>query len=359
LKIAIYSLCKNEEHNIKSWMAHVQDADYIIVGDTGSTDGSTALLSAEGAIVYPIAITPWRFDVARNRLLQLIPDDVDVCISLDFDERLCVGWRKMIEDVWEHASTRLSYQYTEIEETIPPTMTTITSSRIHHRHHYEWLYPVHELLNYVGADKEVAATSSVLSIIHRPKKSKNRDSYLQLMELAVAEHPEDARLRHQLGRDYLKHGLWDKGIVALTRNIDMKHAPLEQKFACRRLIARALAEKNEYQRALSILKELIRENPLCSSSYVEYIFIAYKKNNWQDILKLSSALSNINYQYNSLYNEFKNAKFNIYDILAMAYYKVNNYELALQCAETALAIAPNEKRVEKNVIYFKHMCNKL
>ena len=39
-KIAVYAICKNEIHNVDEWMKNVQEADYICVLDTGSTDGT-------------------------------------------------------------------------------------------------------------------------------------------------------------------------------------------------------------------------------------------------------------------------------------------------------------------------------
>ncbi len=41
-------------------------------------------------------ITPWRFDVARNKSLNLLPDDVDICVCTDLDEVFNKGWRKRI-----------------------------------------------------------------------------------------------------------------------------------------------------------------------------------------------------------------------------------------------------------------------
>lgn len=41
-----------------------------------------------GCIVHPATIDPWRFDTARNLALDLLPDTVDWCITLDADEVL-------------------------------------------------------------------------------------------------------------------------------------------------------------------------------------------------------------------------------------------------------------------------------
>ena len=40
LKIAVYTICKNELQFVDKWMHSMFEADYICVLDTGSTDGT-------------------------------------------------------------------------------------------------------------------------------------------------------------------------------------------------------------------------------------------------------------------------------------------------------------------------------
>ena len=48
--------------------------------DTGSTDGTAERLRALGAVVVEERVEPWRFDTARNRSLELVPEDADICV---------------------------------------------------------------------------------------------------------------------------------------------------------------------------------------------------------------------------------------------------------------------------------------
>ena len=44
-KLCVYAICKNESKFIDRWVASIKDeADYIVVLDTGSTDNSVELL---------------------------------------------------------------------------------------------------------------------------------------------------------------------------------------------------------------------------------------------------------------------------------------------------------------------------
>ena len=58
-----------------------------------------------GVNVSEKIITPWRFDVARNESLKLVPNDADICICTDLDEVFEKGWRNKC-----HASYVKSFQ---------------------------------------------------------------------------------------------------------------------------------------------------------------------------------------------------------------------------------------------------------
>ena len=78
----------------------MQEADQVVVLDTGSTDETPALLRRRGALVYEETISPWRFDTARNRSLELVDEDADLCVCTDLDEPFRPGWRSALEQVW-------------------------------------------------------------------------------------------------------------------------------------------------------------------------------------------------------------------------------------------------------------------
>ena len=88
LRICVYAISKNEAHFVQRFCESAKDADLILIADTGSDDGLPEEALKHGAVVHHICITPWRFDLARNAALALVPRDIDVCISLDIDELL-------------------------------------------------------------------------------------------------------------------------------------------------------------------------------------------------------------------------------------------------------------------------------
>ncbi len=108
LKVAIYCVCKNEAANVAAWLDTAKAADVIVAADTGSTDSTPFKFEGRGDKVrsHEISVSPWRFDTARNAALALVPGDVDVCISLDMDERLAPNWRMVLERHWKPGTTR-------------------------------------------------------------------------------------------------------------------------------------------------------------------------------------------------------------------------------------------------------------
>ena len=111
MKICVYAISKNESKFVDRWVDSMSEADDIYVLDTGSTDDTVEKLKKRDVKVSEEIITPWRFDVARNKSLNLLPDDVDICVCTDLDEVFNKGWRKELEKNWTQETTRLSYIY--------------------------------------------------------------------------------------------------------------------------------------------------------------------------------------------------------------------------------------------------------
>ena len=112
MKISVYAIAKNEEKFADDWVNSMKEADEIVVLDTGSTDGTAKKLKSFGVKVKTEKISPWRFDVARNKSLQMVSPDTDVCVCTDLDERFEKGWRKKLEDSFEKGVKQYRYRYT-------------------------------------------------------------------------------------------------------------------------------------------------------------------------------------------------------------------------------------------------------
>ena len=158
----------------------MKEADEIYVLDTGSDDGTPELLEDLGAKVTVEVITPWRFDVARNHSLDLVPEDTDICVCTDLDEVFQPGWRKQVEQAWLPGTDRLLYHYTW--NFLPDGREGLTFwyDKIHRRHGCRWVNPVHEILQYDGGVPQSQYAEGV-RLEHHPDQAKSRGQYLALL----------------------------------------------------------------------------------------------------------------------------------------------------------------------------------
>ncbi len=223
MKIAVYSIALNESQFARRWAESCQEADFRLVADTGSTDSTIADLAALGVQVHSIRVSPWRFDHARRRNLDLIPQDIDVCIALDMDEVLRPGWRQALERAWTATTNRARYTYHWALKDGKP-ISTFMGDKIHARHTHRWRYPAHECLVIKDGLIEVAAQCPELVIEHHPDQTKSRSSYLELLRIGAQELPHDARMAHYFGRELMFVGQFDAAITELKRHLSLPAA---------------------------------------------------------------------------------------------------------------------------------------
>lgn len=224
-RIAVYAIARNEERHVERWAASAQDADIIVLVDTGSTDQTVRRARDLGVTVHEIRIEPFRYDLARNSALDLVPAEIDLCISLDLDEVLAPGWRDHLERAWRKGATRVRFWYEWPWSDVYPPLRFTSVERIHTRHGWHWRYPVHEEL--VSDHREVEVRSA-LEIHHLRDSIGSRPHYLDLLRLRAEEHPEDGRTAHLLASEARMGGVWDEAIFHERRALKLVLEPNER-----------------------------------------------------------------------------------------------------------------------------------
>lgn len=358
MKICVYAICQNEEKFIERWYESVKEADLIIVSDCESTDNSIKKLEKLGVIVHSININPWRFDEARNKAMSFIPEDVDICVSIDLDEVFEPGWRKKIEQSWKKGTTRLKYNYNwSLDEQGNP-IVSFMREQIHNRHDYKWTHPVHEILEYVGKEKEQMDYASGVTLNHYPDSSKPRSQYLPLLELSVQEDPEDDRNMHYLGREYMYYEMWDKSIETLKKHLSLKKATWkDERCASMRYIARCYQSKNNYEEARKWLYKAIIEAPYLREPYVEMALLEHDQQNFIACLHMCDEALKIKDRGISYINESFAWDSTIYDLLSICYYNLGLYDKALEYSNEAIKLSPKDERLIQNNKLFKDKIN--
>ena len=345
-KVCIYAICKNEEKNIKRWYESVKEADEIYVLDTGSTDNSVDELKKYGVFVTEKEINPWRFDVARNMALDLVPIDTDICVSIDLDEVFLPGWREELEKNWQNDTTRVRYKYNwKIENNKP--VISFYYDKIHTRSNYKWIHPVHEILEYNGNEKVITCNNIILN--HYPDIEKSRESYLNLLELSIKEDPLDDRNMHYLGREYMYHHRYNEAIDTLIKHLNLKKATWkDERAASMRFIARCYKSMNRFEEANIWYLKAINEAPYLRDGYIEYAIMKYELKDYLEVINyVTKALIIKNRPYTYI-NEIFSYDYTPYNLLSISYYYLGLYDISLYYINKAIDIDNDNEIIQNN-----------
>lgn len=344
MKIAVYAISKNEEQFVHRFIDSARDADCILIGDTGSTDRTVEFAKEFGAQVADIRIKPWRFDKAREAVLALLPEDIDVCISLDLDEVLEPGWRKEIERVWVEGTTRLRYKFDW------GCGIAFYYEKIHHRHGYFWHHPCHEYPIPDPRTKEVWAHTDMLLVSHHPDPSKSRGQYMDLLEVAVKEDPRCPRNAFYHSRELTFNRRWDDAVEALNKYLAMPEAtwPNERCYAMR-LMGQSYSELKQDWLALKWYRLACAEAPETREPWVELAMFCYRMSMWAECYSAATtalAITNKAAVYTmdpSVWTEKP------YDLASIAAWHLGLKDKAVDYCKKALEFNPSDARLIKNL----------
>ncbi len=354
-KVCVYAICKNEEQFVDRWMDSMSEADQVVVLDTGSEDGTVERLRARGAEVTVEAVSPWRFDTARNRSLEIVPEDTDICVCTDLDEVLRPGWREALEKAWVPGAGQAAYRYTWSFNADGSEGVVFWYEKIHARRGYRWVHPVHEVLKWIGEGSPgPTVTAEGVQLDHHPDPEKSRAQYLSLLELSVREEPEDDRNVHYLGREYMYRGRWDDCIRTLKHHLTMPAAVWrDERAASMRYIARSFWEKGEPAQARDWYFRAIIEAPHLREPYMDLALMLYQQEEWEGVLYFTSCALAITARPRSYICEAAAWGSLPYDLRSMAFYNAGACRQAVEQVEKALELEPENDRLRNNLIIMR------
>ena len=357
MKICVYAICKNESQFVDRWMDSMSEADGIYVLDTGSTDDTVEKLRARGAQVMEELVSPWRFDVARNRSLALVPEDADLCVCTDLDEVLHPGWRAALERAWTPEAGQARYRYTWSFRPDGSEGVVFWYEKVHRRQGYRWVHPVHEILEWMGPGQPgPMVTVPGMQLDHYPDPAKSRGQYLPLLELSVAEAPEDDRNLHYLGREYLFHQRWDECIATLKKHLALPTAVwADERAASMRFIGRAYLQKEEPEQARGWFFRAIAQAPHLREPWMEMAMLCYHQEDWDGVLYFTGGALAIAVRPDTYICEAEPWGPLPHDLRCQAFFRTGRNALALEEARKALALSPADPRLRGNVAVLEHL----
>lgn len=293
MKIAVYTIALNEEKFVERWYQSAQDADYLLIADTGSTDKTKRIAKKLGIKVVDISIKPWRFDDARNAALASLPADIDYCISMDMDETLSEGWREKLETMTsDMVEYKFNLTYRDEAETVVEEF--FVNNRIHKRHGFRWHYLMHEALVNNRTTNLTSEFCEGLEVSHHPDIKKTREQYNQMIEDAYLEH-KDARYHIYQGLQLMSFGRLDEAAKIWRDYLDLNEV--------RPTFDIALAWRNlstcEPKNRLRFLKKSVNVHKT-RETYLDLAIYYYEKENWNKCYKYAKSGLNITQKVSSL-----------------------------------------------------------
>lgn len=357
-KICVYAICRNEKQFVEKWLESMSEADYIVVLDTGSTDGTYEMLKNDPR-VYSCEqkiISPWRFDVARNEGMLLIPDDANILLSTDLDEILEPGWAKVIRDKWDPKQhVRGDYKYAWSHNDSGEPGRIFYYDKLHDRNWY-WTAPVHELLTSELYDDDYRYSHEIdlfnhgVYLHHYPDQTKSRSNYLPLLELRAKETPEDYYGLYYLSHEYYYRGQYENSIKVLNKILDC----YSDKFSDDERAAAYLFIGDNYRALQDLIKAIYYYNRAIDvdKTYREsYLSIAEICN---ELGMYNVAIGYVNEAIQKTYRHYtwieRDRDWNeqVDDILSVSYSWLGDFETAHTHIKKALAKNPNDTRLQSN-----------
>lgn len=349
MKIGIYCPAKNEVKHVDAWHESCKNADIICVADTGSTDGTKERMLELGVKVTDLRIMPWRFDDAFNFSMALLPDDVDVCIRLDLDERLQPGWREGLEKAWTSETTRLRYPYVWNWNPDGTPGRQWYSDRIHARNGFRWMGATHEGL--CSRVPEIQTFTDDVKIYQYPD-AKDKKNDLPLLIETTNEYPHDARLKAYLGREYFYRGEMENATKTYKEFLGMSCNKIERSQAMINL-SHADPDNKVFWLKMATLETPGHREPLVSLAQHYYF-----KADWPNCYKYASdALKIVNHPMD--YTCTPEAwGYLPHDLASIAAWNLGLYKESVEQAEIALSRNPNDERLKNNLRIVKEFLDK-
>lgn len=350
MKIAVYTIALNEEKHVARWHASAKEADLLLIADTGSTDKTRFLAKSLGIKVHQISVVPWRFDVARNASLALIPEDFDICIQLDMDEVLQDGWREILENAFSSGINWPSYREVTSRDANGQAISWFNHHRIHPRKGFIWRYPIHEVIEPTQGTP-FKREFIELEIDHIQDHTKSRKSYLNLLEMAVKEDPRDWRMRHYLNREYWYNKDWNKVLSSAYEAMEIAEGwDVERASTCM-WASEAAHFLNLKKLSIEWAERATSEAPNFYEAWHWRAHIAHLCGDWESCREFSFKRLTLERQNHHLVKP-EVWEWWGYDLMALSSHKLLDHQTAVKYGKLALNFAILNERLNRNLEFY-------
>ena len=359
LKVYVYAIAKNESKFVDKWVDSMSEADgiYVMV-DASSSDNTEALLKKRKVHVEKKIISPWRFDVARNESLKLVPKNADVCVCTDLDEIFSPGWRDVIEQKWiKGVTNQATYKFWHNAGTKNAVPSIFEYSKIHDRNTFSWKWAVHEYIVQKDPNQKINFVNlDGVMLYHYPDLSKPR-SYKKLLQDALKTEPDDLRYQQLLAEEYINANELEEASKILDKLISHPTSSHPYDVSIAYKLACQVEEKRQnYGKIKSLCYEALSKIDTCRWFYAELgdVLINQFKDYEFGISMMEKALSITQVIITARETEWQNEA-RIYCDISIAYFYLKKFDKAIESIDKAIEKnvdpAHNETYVNNKKIY--------
>ena len=365
-KICVYAIAKNESKNVEEWVESMRPADKIIVLDTGSTDDTVEKLRSFGVEVYEKHYEHFRFDTARNDCLDLVPDEYDILVSIDLDERFeQKNWADILRENWDPNKPRMIYDYIWLFAENGETSVTFAVNKIHEKNsNLRWIGAVHEHLWYLKentrefTEDQVVDLRGKLQVNHYPDVDKKR-FYLELLLERLEESKDDPITWASLGNEYRIRQEWENSIKSYQYCLD--HFENQQEyipFTCLHYwIGFCYFQLEDYLSAWEHFWKGLILCPIYRDNYYGLSILMFNCGLYDMAEGTIMQAFHITQRMNSWLEDGISWTSGLFNILGQVYFEKGQYDLAFQCAEEALKKEPSNPVLIEQYNLYKQCIN--
>jgi glycosyltransferase involved in cell wall biosynthesis/GT2 family glycosyltransferase len=346
LPVYVVSIAKNEEKFVRTWAESAKGADGIFLLDTGSTDNTVAIAKECGVTVFEQVFSPWRFDTARNYLLDSLPPDDAWVINLDLDEVLVGDWLQTMKDAPDWATrVRYNYVWNWLEE--GKRGLEYHGDKIVRRQQYRWKHPVHEVNVAINGIEQHHFTDR-FEIHHHADNTKPRSSYLPLLLMSVEEDPTSDRNVYYCARELFYYGQNEQASEMFQRHLTMP----ESKWNAERAFSMRFLAKIHPDKAEFWLLRACGEYPEGREPWVDLAQHYYNSSHWSGCYWAATRALAITSKEALYLNEATSWGFLPHDLAAIAAFRLGMHEEAAKHGKNALEFYPEDKRLLDNQYFY-------
>jgi len=343
MKVAAYAIALNEEKHAARWAETTKGADFRLVCDTGSTDRTVEILREHGVIVHEISVKPWRFDVARNTAQSLLPNDIDVCLSLDMDELVDENFFDEVRKQWVPGANKGWCDF--------DTGHTWLGCRLHARHGMYWKYPIHEVF-VPSLDTPIRSlTITGTKMYHKPDDSKSRGQYLPMLVAASKEFGEDHRIWVYLTREYMFYKMWDLVLSSAEKVHEFSKDWFVERAAVCRWASEACRILGQPETAMVWADRAIEIDP-CGENYFEKVRCYYEQKDWGGVWETCKITARCEKTAHYLSSEELWA-WRLYDMQALSAHNLGDKAKAVKYGKLAIEGNPADLRLHNNMKFYE------